>query len=62
MVYQMIMQIDYYQEYYIATSRGFALEVDIGRNLGIPLGTILTLGTLLGRSIGAKDGTQSQII
>ena len=41
---------------------GFALEVDDATNLGIPLSTRLTLGTLLGTSDGVKDGTQSQII
>ena len=41
---------------------GFALEVDDATNLGIPSGTRLTLGTLLGTSDGVKDHTQSQII
>ena len=62
MVYQMVMQINSYQEDYLDMLNRFAILVDDGTTLGIPLGTKLTLGTILGTTDGVKDGTQSQII
>ena len=62
MVYQMVMQINSYQEDYLDMLNRFAILVDDGTTLGIPLGTKLTLGTILGTTDGVKDGTQSLML